>query len=395
MATNFNKYYYDLDISLVNRTDNEILNLNDNLLQVKVSFNYTKNVFPITQVFLSLDSEQYETIRTKDVMIKLSIRKKALNGLTEIENINYSSPYLNNELFVIIDKDKLEHIAEAQQDDIPSINVKLTLFSMNHLKINKVNFNGNYYKCRLIEVMSLISNINQTKLYIESPINQKIYEQVLVPPMNCIGMMDYLQKNYHIYNDGLRMFFDFNEYYILNGKISNSTPTDNGEYRNVMFDVIYDSDTKKLLPFDCGYQSETSDYYYIKTDNDNIQIIDSISTKEEIFGTNNIILSIDENLNINRDDIILDNKNIDKTKVYYNLLNSPYSSDSFKKVFKKNAIFKFRNLDIETFKCNKLFMCRLNDEDYRFNIRNVEFVFHKDKNTGSCIMQGLCNFIEN
>lgn len=395
MAISFNKYYYDIDVHLINNDTNEIIDINNNFIQLKNTYNYKKNVFPITQIMLSLDLDLYSTIRNNDVMLRMSIKKKVLDSLTDEENVLSGEFYIYNELFSIIDKNKLEYIPEDENTDIPSLTVNLTLFSMNHLKINKHVFNGNYLDCRLTEIVALMNGINQAKLYIEKPNNQSRLEQVIIPPLNSVGMLNYLQKYYHLYQDDLRLFFDFDSYYIMNSNLSDRTPVERGDYKNVIFDILSDPQDKKVIPFDCGYKAEYNDYYYIKTDNENISIIDNTNIKEEIFGTNNIILSKDDNLNVTREDYTYDERLIDKTKVYLNKLNNPNAENALNKIHKRKVAFKFSNLDIETFKCNKLFKCTMNNESYNLKVENLIFVFTKDKNTGNCNSQGLCYFEEN
>lgn len=395
MDNKYNKYYYIVDIGLVDYTNNSVVSINSYFVGLKLTYNYSKHVFPVVEVQLSLDGYLYNTIKDNDVKIKLNIIKKILDSNDSLTETIEQENFLLNELFTIIDKTKLEYLSESITDvDIPTLDVKLTLFSDKHLKLNKMMFNGNYLNCRAIDILSLINNVNQSNILIERPDNQRKYEQIIVPPMNCFSMIDYLQKYYTIYKNGIRAFFDFNNYYIISETISKKTPITKNDYRNVQFHIITDEDEKKLIPYDCGYRSEVSDYYYIKTDNDNINIINNNNIKEEIFGTNNIVLTKDSNLNIIRDDISVEGS-IDKTKLFYNNLESLYIENSFERLYKKRALFKFTHLDIETFKCNKLFLCKINNDNYRFKIDSATITLIKDKNTGDCSMQGVCAFIEN
>lgn len=394
MDNKYNKYYYIVDVRLVDYTNNNIININDYFVGLRITYNYSKHVFPILEIQLSLDGYLYNIIKKNDVKIKLNILKKVLDSNDNLTSTVEKENFLLNELFTIIDRNKLEYLSENMNDiDIPTLDVKLTLFSDKHLRLNKLMFNGNYLNCRPLDVMSLINNINQSNILIERPDNQRKYEQIIIPPMNCFSMIDYLQKYYTVYRDGIRVFFDFNDYYIINEKISSKTPINKDDYRNVQFDIITEDNVKKLIPYDCGYRSEKSDYYYIKTNDDNINIVNNNDIKEEIFGTNNIVLTRDSNLNIIRDDINLEG-NIDKTKLFYNNLENLYIENSFEKIYKKRALFKFNHLDIETFKCNKLFLCKM-DTNYIFKIDSSTITFIKDKNTGDCSMQGVCVFVEN
>lgn len=395
MDDKYNKYYYIVDVSLVDYTRNNVVNINDYFVGLRITYNYKKHVFPVVEIQLSLDGYLYNTIKKNDIKLKLSIVKKILDSNDFLTNTIKKENFLLNELFTIIDKTKLEYISENIDDiDIPTLDVKLTLFSDKHLKINKMMFNGNYLNCRTVDIISLINNVNQSNILIERPDNQRKYEQIIVPPMNCFSMIDYLQKYYTVYRNGIRTFFDFNDYYIISEKISNKTPINKNDYRNVQFNIMDDDEDKKFMPYDCGYKSETSDYYYIKTNDENINIINNNDVKEEIFGTKNIVLTRDSNLDIVREDINLEG-NIDKTKLFYNNLESLYLENSFEKIYKRRALFKFTHLDIDTFKCNKLFLCKIDSKDYRFKIESSNITFIKDKNTGDCSMQGVCVFIEN
>lgn len=390
---NFVKYYYDIDVQLIDNESNDLLDLNDYFLNLGTLFNFKDHVFPVMEIQLSLDTYLYNLIRTTNCSIRLTILKKEMSTLSDDINTINSSYYIQNEIFTIIDKNKMEAITMYSEHDIPSINVSLTLFSMNHLKINKYMFNSNYLNCRLIDIVSLLNNINQAKILIERPINQKKYEQVLIPPMNVIEMINYIQENYSLYRNGVQLFFDFDTYYVINNNITSSTPVERFDYRNVIFDIL-DGDDKRVVPYNCGYKSTTSDYYYIKANNTDIRIVDNNEAKQEIFGTNNIIFNTDDDLNVTREYYNLDGS-LEKTKLYFNPKNLLNVETEINEVYKRKAIFKFTNLDIETFKCNKIYKCTINDIRYDFRLDRLLFNFIKDKSTGAVYGQGSCIFIEN
>lgn len=392
MNRRLNKYYYDIDIRLIDNENNKIIDINKNFTNLGILFDFKKHVFPVIEVQLSLDTYLYNLIRTSDCNIRLSILKKELDTLNDYSNLVTSSLYMNNEIFTIIDKTKLVYINDEQEHDIPSLNVTLTLFSMNHLKINKFMFNSNYLNCRPVDIVSLINNINQAKILIERPINQRKYEQIIIPPMNIIEMINYIQNNYSLYKDDLLLFFDFNTYYVMNKVITGSTPKEKLDYKNVIFDIVNEDD--RLIPFNCGYRSMESDFYYVKANNNDLKILDNTETKSEIFGTNNIIFDVDDDLNTIRNDKRFKD-NPEKVKLYYNNKNLLSVENDINNVYKRKALFRFSNLDIETFKCNKIFKCTFNNKKFDFRIEKLIFNFLKDKTDGNIFSTGTCQFIEN
>lgn len=397
---NYSKYFYQININLVDKTTNRQYQMDSNLLACKILFDYRNYVFPIFIIKVSLSKEEYTIIRDNSIEMKISIIKKIVANESN-EKINTSigdEYYIYNELFTIIDKNKITYNDSDLNDEVPSLDMTFTLFANKHLAVNKLKFNGNYLNCRPMEILSFLNGMNQDPLLIEQPHNSERYKQILIPPLNAPNLVKYLQEKYIIYRNGVNIFFDYDETIICNSTLSGNTPQGEGDYSNVIFDIL---DTSKNLegsmPNDCGYKSPNGKYYYIKTTDTKIKISDKTRIKQEILGSNNIIFSKDESLDTERSswEDEPEDKIIDKTQLYYDNFNNPYpmSNQSFESFTK--AVYLFSNLDISTFKLNKIFYTKLNNIEYFLRVCKVGYVFTKDKETNLFLCNGSCIFESN
>lgn len=389
-----NKYFYSINFTIVDRTDNRQIKINDSVKAMRLSFNYKDYVFPILRVLLTLSKENYTIIRDHDVEARIDIYKLLMHDDSTPKDTmgTDTETYFTNELFTFIDKNKLIYNDDELSDtDVPSREMVFTLFSNKHLKINKMLFNGNYLNCRLVDILALSMSKTMDNILIEKPSNMNLFEQLYIPPINASRLPKYLQTNYDVYTEGLTSFFGFNEAIICNTTLSNTTPVNDTDYLHVILDLESYNNTNDM-PYECGYKSADGRYYYVKTYYENIKISDKTLINQEIFGSRNMVFSKNENL----DTQILsweeeeDNKLVDKRQLYYDLKNSPFPANAYEINKPVKGYLQFNNLDLDTFKPNKLIFCRLNNKEYQFKIDDVEFMFKKDMNTSIFSLSGAC-----
>lgn len=393
-----NKYFYDINFTLIDRTENAQYKLNDSLLAMKIHLDYKRYVFPIIMIKLSLSNENYKILRDHDVEVRLDIDKILIHDdSTPNPNRNLDrETYIKNELFTIIDKNKIIYNDDDLNDDVPSLDMLFTLFAKKHLAINKLIFNGNYLNTRLVDILALSTSGILDNILIERPDNMTKFNQLFIPPINASKLPRYLQNNYSIYKSGIISFFGLKENIICSTTIGSKTPLSNNDYLHVIFDLQSYNNTD-TMPYECGYKTSNGEYYYIKTQETNLKISDKTRINQEIFGSRNIVFSKKENLSTeeiewNEHD---ENKLIDKRQLYYDNYNNPYPLHMSYINEPIKAIFMFNNLDIDTFKPNKLFFCNLNGKEYQLRVLEASFVFKKDTNNNTFSCNGTCLFEKN
>lgn len=389
----YNKYYYYIALALINMDDNTVERLDDNLLAMKISFDYKNHVFPIMVIKISVSTIIYRTIRDHNVEVRLDIIKKIVNDdqVVSLDSSFNDEVYINSEMFTIIDKNKVIFNDDDLNENIPSLELTFTLFMNKHLSINKFLYNGNYLNTRLVDLLSKIPTTNNINNFlIENPSNHEVFEQLIVPPINSCRLPRFLQDKYSVYDSDIRVSFNYNDYIICNSRLSNNTPLLNNDYLDVIFDLYKINETE--TPYECGYKTSNGRYYYIRTCQNNVKISDKTHIKQEILGSRNIVFSKDETLSLDRIEWNEDSENmiVDKRQLYYDNYNSPYplNNDSISEPLK--AVFMFTNLDIDSFKANKLFHFNLNNKDYTMKISQVSFIFKKDTVSNLFLTNGVC-----
>jgi hypothetical protein len=293
-----------------------------------------------------------------------------------------------------MDKNKINFTDNDLNDSNPTVTLELNMFSRRHLNLNKIVVNNNFIDCRLVDVISSVFRGTNFPMVIERPDNTEKFSQIIIPPLNLPRFILYLQDFYVPYNDTALLFFNYNDGMLINTSITNKTPVIDGDYNKIFLDIVSDNEDNAAFPYDCAYKNDEN-HYYIKIRDTSIRFTKYKKAKEEINGTENIILSRDENLNIVRNDVndINDYDSV-KKQLYFDAFTNPYLKDIYEDMDTSvQAEFNFNNLDIEIFKPNKRFIVPFLDDIYTMKLERLLFTFVKNNDngffgsTGSCMLK--------
>lgn len=391
----FNSYYYEIKLNLVTTKDNTTYEYTPFLNKIRVFNDYENNVFPIMTIMLSLTKEMYERIRDNECCFVISSTTKVINTENDTASNLYSeTKWLDNEIFYIMDKNKVNFTDNDLNTDNPTVSLQLNLFSKKHLEINKILINDNFINCRLIDIIGFIFKSVSIPMVIEKIENVKKYNQIIIPPLNLIRSIRYLHDYYVLYDDDMKLFFNYNDGILMNNTLSSKTPKLKNEYDTIFFDIVSDNTINASNPYDCAYINKDDGYYYVKVKDTSVRIMSDKRTREEISGTENIVLSRDENLNLNRNDVnSTDDYDITKKQMYYDNIEHPFLDDYYSSnSLKHKMIVTFNNLDIEIFKMNRKFIVPFLDNTYEMKMSRMMFTFLKNSDgffssTGSCLLK--------
>lgn len=395
----YNMYYYNLRVYIVQVDENnkkETFDYTPYFTGMRIVNDYVNYVFPVTEITFTLDKDTYLRIRDNNVYVVLDGIKKVHTTIVDTtENLTSDSDWLKGEVFTIMDKNVVNFTENDLSEDNPSLDVKYTIFSNRHIEMNKIVINDVFQKARLIDVLcSAFSEVNFPML-IEKPDNVRVYDQIIVPPLNLPRLVRYLQNYYAPYGDGICFSCNYNDGILMNTDISNKTPVINTETTSVFLDCVEDNELNQVYPYDCSYLNDAG-YYYVKIQDTSIRYSKKERIREEIYGTKNIVLSRDENLNIQRYDIEDDEYAVKKHQVYFDEINHPFPEDNY---YSDNldihAIMKFNNLDIDIFKANRKFLVPILGKIDTLKLSRVVFTFKKDDSTGLFNCSGSCLLEEN
>lgn len=204
-----------------------------NVVTMSIEHNYDLNVFPVFKVLLNITPDIYEYIilNWESIKFKVRIMKYAVDKLTNSESLKTEVINATFSTFMDIDssgyakkEDKSRKSTDktsSSQDDLPLLNNPLELFLFNDDYVSKlkgdVNFvlsNANVSTC----IAYILSKLGISNVLMSPLDNTKSYSPFVMPEMDGITALTYLDQNYGLYKSGSLIYFGLDRGYILNCK---------------------------------------------------------------------------------------------------------------------------------------------------------------------------------
>jgi|GEM_PF-2669332 len=370
---NYSRYAYKADLKLV-FSDSTFADISENIVNIVIKNHYERYVFPVIFVRLYLNVENFTKIQNDNgVKLNLNMRKYREDDVSNndlMKTVIYTD-YINNLNLVPIKKnitpisvdDKLYNNTNNPQSNFY---MDLILMTEDSLNINKMVFNGIYRNCSVVELMALMVKYLNKDVLIERPDNASMIDQAILIPDNFINNIRYINDVYGIYKSGLRMFFGFDQYYILSGLINAKTPRSlKDDVDSIVLNIQFSEVDVRNRFYNHG-SFEDGNKRIITTTEKNVFIGDDQILKNELTGTNNYFMSQSEGFSLNHTKLDSD---INKTKVFKNKYSNPYKEEEYRLSNKNyvSAVYSFSDIDIDLLGCNKLF---------NFNFMNLNYVEH-------------------
>lgn len=139
-------------------------------------------------------------------------------------------------------------------------------------------------------IKSMLSHVNVHDYFMDIPINQKRYNQVIIPNLRMLESLSFFDMVYGLYPKGGTVFGDIDKFYICDLDVNNNTqpiPIYVRSYKN-------NSDMSGVF--------NMSNQYYMQTQFSSVSIL-SESDIEKVLKSESVISYNVSNLNINSDDI--------------------------------------------------------------------------------------------
>jgi hypothetical protein len=387
--------------AIVDGEDQEI-DVSSNIKKIVIQSDYKNRIFPIMKMQLILNASRINFFKDNEhkLKFKLDLNRYKSQEVEEEESYTFYDNYIKDLILKPFNLN-LSKVTTSENDTnheiVPSNQLELTFFSVFHLNYNKKVHNKVFRNCQMKDVLLyfLDQNTDGKKLLLKQPDNGKKYEQVIVPPDSLTNIFYYLNRNYGIYNSGMKLFFDYNKHYLISNDFKNEVAVTPDEYDTVIFNVLNpDSVRYKNVNFGIFEDEESKKYEIIMRDT--IEKINATDGEKEIFGEELSFHSIDKNSHFNDRDV--ENKRITrndrdddinfeqaKEKVLWN----PYSHEYIEREYKhrteqRQTQFKiplaYFKLDLIT--PNKKYIIKYKEEDnakkfngtYHLNQLNYQFV---------------------
>lgn len=332
---------------ILDQTDGSTVDISGMIEDVMVRKKYTTNAYPLFVIDLKTTQDLRDKMRDHD--IKLSLRISTYDASSSEENDNsddqtvVETGVMFEGIIRIYDKPFVTTSAKKDEDDseegenqtksAPFLYYRLSgipedLITKNEKIINKIFSNANLSDI----AVNLLSDINpQGNIFIQEPDNTNIYKSILIPPLNIIPALQYLDNYYGFYNGNACIFFDIDRLYFYD-PFSNDITFEN------TFNVVVKS-------IDNTSESISSSIPMYDADTNNLKIImknlPPFSTANKLvgdgLGSNTIYYSYDDNFNIitrnssndsfyTKTRYLWNSANNKKDEDYHSMINSKSSS---------------------------------------------------------------------
>jgi len=414
-------YKYLIDFGCIYNSTNEYVELRDSVTRITMHSEYEDYVYPVLQVELVMSRSTLLDLQQNLQNIKFKVNiQRSKTTQTDKPSISLSERFVDNVILLPIDFDMnvIDQVRNTENSEDNDYQIIIDLIPQEQLDINKNTINGILKNVNMKDVAlyCIGKSVSSKKLLFNEPDNMKTYEQVILPGLNLSSTLQYLQNVYGIYDAGLKLFFDFNNYYCISKDITNKKIiTKSGEYENVF---IYLNDIRDNSNDEGSTKDTVNNRYVIKVQNTGQVNISDISSRE-ILGEDINIMSINSisPSNNNYDGTwgsgftsdskghINSAKGIKKKKKYYNNYSNPYNetefvSDAGRSIHSILVLLTGIDLDIVT--PNKNYYIEYSNNDYNlfngnYHLSDIVYTYTLDSNTSDnenklFTMAGLCSF---
>lgn len=226
-----------IEVTLIDHTNDNVIDISEHINAIHVKKDYVNNSFPLF-VFDIMTTEQIRNImRDNEISVNLKVDKYSdINTELEIDDdefpviqdriINttirvYDKPYASSNIY------REEDSKDSPVEVIKAVPYQLTGIPSELIVKNDKVLNDVYEDVQVIDVIvNLVSQIEKNEIFLDSSDNKERYKSLMIPPLNIIPAIHYIQNMYGLYASPLGIFFDLNKTYIykmLNEKRDKST----------------------------------------------------------------------------------------------------------------------------------------------------------------------------
>jgi hypothetical protein len=215
-----------IEATLLNLNDGESYDISSYISDVNIKKDFISTSFPLVVINMMTVETFRDIMRDNDVSVKLKISKYI--DIDQEQNQDADGIVLNdiviNTVIRSYKKPFTSTSTKTEDEEEFDTNAKDTtkayayqiigipeeLIQKNSSVINEI-----YQDVKIDEVLvNILSSIESRSIFIDPSDNIDLQESLMIPPMNVIPTVKYIQDVYGIYNAGLSLFFDFDGTYL-------------------------------------------------------------------------------------------------------------------------------------------------------------------------------------
>jgi len=218
---------FTVEATVLNLTSGESFNASTYITDINVRKDFIGTSFPLVVINMMTTDEYRNIMRDNDISIRLKVNKYTdvnTENTQDIEEIviedivldtvirSYKKPYTTGNFKTEDDNEEENNIADTVKlIPFQIVGIPEDLIQKNTLVINEI-----YENARMDDILvNILSKVESNRIFMDPSDNFDREEALIIPPMNIVPAIRYLQEVYGIYNAGISLFFDFEGTYLI------------------------------------------------------------------------------------------------------------------------------------------------------------------------------------
>lgn len=332
-----------VEATVLDKTNSTSFDISKYIHSISIKKDYFVDSFPLFVVNFMTTSELRDLMRDNEIMLDLKVSRyldidaEVTEDSTEQPIIDdviidtvirvYEKPYTTTDIKEDEDDENSENIATTLQT-IPFqiVGIPDELLLKNSTVINEV-----YENAKMEDIIiNILSSIEKNNIFMDKTDNQTRELSLLIPPLNVIPAIKYLQDIYGIYNSQLGIFFDLDKTYLF--KFFNK-------------DRNYKNNFEIMIPNSNDIGGDLKFTTPLLDENDNIRIYlktvpnfsSDLSVNMDTLGETTIFNSYDFDFNVVQRTFSSAELSSSKVRYYWNTYQNEIFEESFRNVSLNSA----------------------------------------------------------
>lgn len=370
--------------TLLDRTNDATIDISPYIRAISVKKNFINNSFPLFVIDIMTTEQIRDIMRDNEISVNIKVDRYSDTDSETNEDSSeapviedtiidttiriYDKPYVSSSTYKEEDDENSDSMSDVmrvfpyQLSGIPD-----ELVAKNDKIINEV-----YGNAKINDILvHILSQVENNEIYIDSSDNPERFSSLLVPSLNVIPAIRYIQSVYGIYNSSLGIFFDTDRTYLYKPFNKNRINNNTVEVITIKANDISD-DNKLLTPLVDEnnnvriHLKNTPDFTsFTKINNDEI-------------GKTTVFNSYDSNFDVVRRIVEHPGVEGNKTRYYWNYQQDKLFEDTFineNKEVGEGINISLSNIDPNYFNIDTLYVLNTQTEYANGNYNLIEQAF--------------------
>ena len=360
------------------------------ITKMSITNNFETDLFPVFKIDAVLNMTRYYNIMNNKNTVKFKLRIQKYYVAPSSDEKSLMTDYINGTFSLIcddadhnpnklpLDQKTITGSSEVEKDNYP---IELFFYRDEIATAMKTNVNTVLNGVNLTNAITYVLSIAGLKNILMTPLeNQKMYSELILPPLAIHKELQHLDSQYGFYKSGALIYFGIKNSYILNYK-GGATAFAAGEIQQTNF-LVLKKNTQPAI--DSGMFLKNDGQYNIHWRTDDIKINNDSITNDVLKG-NNITVIDSSTTGITKGTSTAISKGVGNTAVVKNDTENEWVSDTYTAQSNSNSIVltgHVSNVDLDALTPNKKFTVIFEDAKlanqykgiYTIAVEEIEFM---------------------